>query len=214
MPLRLRSLILASALAAGACARAPQAAMKPFSPGSGWVAQPGDQLQMRVWREPDFTTETVVAANGTAVFPGLGRIPVAGIRYDSLLRYLEGSLASRLQQPSVDLRILRPLAIVGGVRAQGLALVGPEMTVRDAVAKAGATFGFGRNPQLAHVVARDSSLVQLAPDTPLGLVDLSPGDALFVQDEKWYVRQQPLLFALGAIGTVVVVVGQVLLFLK
>lgn len=188
--------------------------MKPFSPGSGWVAQPGDQLQMRVWREPDFTTETVVAANGTAVFPGLGRIPVAGIRYDSLLRYLEGSLASRLQQPSVDLRILRPLAIVGGVRAQGLALVGPEMTVRDAVAKAGATFGFGRNPQLAHVVARDSSLVQLAPDTPLGLVDLSPGDALFVQDEKWYVRQQPLLFALGAIGTVVVVVGQVLLFLK
>jgi hypothetical protein len=40
------------------------------------VLQPGDKVQLRIWREPDLSGEFVVAEDGIVVFPKIGRVQV------------------------------------------------------------------------------------------------------------------------------------------
>ncbi len=211
------------ALAASACARpkvdtGARPELQAWRPSAaGWRVEPGDILQVQVWREPTFSTQTAsipgassgapdgtpVQADGQAFVPGIGRIPVLGLTQDSLRARVTERLRDRLLDPMVDVQVLRPVPVLGGVRTQGLVYVSPWLSVRAVLARAGGTVNAGSAPKV-RVIRQDGTAMQVPLDAPMVLVNIGAGDALWVDDLNFMIRIAPIgTVALGALSALV-----------
>lgn len=87
--LPLVSTLLAAGLSLLACAHNPNAApsetgVQPVSQDSGYIVQPGDILEISVWKEKDLQREVVVLPDGSLSFPLAGEIQANGKTVEQL----------------------------------------------------------------------------------------------------------------------------------
>ncbi len=83
---------------------------------------PGDRLTITVFDQPDLSGVYLIEPAGTINMALLGAVPSSGISAEALQRELTARLgADYLQNPTVSVRLaeLRPVTVVGGVRAPG-----------------------------------------------------------------------------------------------
>lgn len=210
-----RALVLSSLLILGAAcggSRPPRVGPLPASAIEPWTTQPGDMIRIAVWREPELTGEVFVQNDGTAIFPALGRLHVGGLTADSLNAMLLARFSARIVNTPVDATLIRPLPVVGSVRSPGVYPVDPTSTAIQVIARAGGTMGAERIPRV-QLLRFDGSRLDLSGEQSLGMVNIRNGDALFVQDQSWFLRNQRQITAVAAVSTIIASVVSVTLLL-
>lgn len=103
-----------------------------------------DVLSIAVWDQPDLSGKFTVEADGSFTFPLLGRIMAGGLT----LRDLEGQLRKRLadgylKNPQVSVAVeqyrSQRIFVIGEVRSPGAYPLTGDMTLIEALARAGST---------------------------------------------------------------------------
>ncbi len=202
-PMLRRSALVASALliACGPSRPRPIAPL-PAAMLEPWTTQPGDQIRISVWREPELSGEVFVQNDGTAIIPALGRMKVAGLTGDSLNSLLVAMYRTRIVGTPVDARLIRPLPIFGSVRSPGVYPVDPTSTTIQLIARAGGTVGAEGVPRVK-LLRYDGTEVELTVEQSLGALNIRSGDAIFVQDQSWWIRNQRQVTTVAAVSTII-----------
>ena len=198
-------LILSLAVIHTACAtRRPEmlTSPAPIAAQPIWKLEGGDQIKTRIYREPDLAGDATVSANGTAYFPGVGRVAVQGMSLDELQTDLAARYSKIIVDAAVDASFSRGIVVYGQVRAPGVYLVDPGTTVLGLISKAGGASGSGKSPVLTLVKA-DGRQQTLAREARLALIDIAHGDAIFVQDDTFFGRNQANLSSFVLVATAI-----------
>jgi protein involved in polysaccharide export with SLBB domain len=97
----------------------------------------GDRVLLRVWEEPTWSDSLLVGPDGGLVLPRIGRLHVAGMDQLALRDTIQRRLAAYLRDPSLDLVVLRRVAVLGAVKKPDVYYVDAVSTLRDVIAHAG-----------------------------------------------------------------------------
>jgi len=197
-----RVFVLGLLLTACGPSRPPRIAPLPADVLEPWTTQPGDQIRIAVWREPELTGEVFVQNDGTALFPALGRLHVAGLTADSLNALLLGLFRTRIVGTPVDATLIRPLPVFGAVRSPGVYPVDPTATAIQVIARAGGTIGAEGVPRV-QLLRYDGTRLDLSVEQSLGRFNIRNGDAIFVQDQSWWIRNQRQVTTIAAVSTII-----------
>ena len=134
-------------LQAPASLQAPANSQPPAAPGPGkgsYVIGPQDVLLITVWDQPDLSGKFTVETDGSFTFPLIGRLAASGLT----LRDLEAELRKRLadgyfKAPQVSVAVeqyrSQRIFVIGEVRSPGAYQLTGDMTLIEALARAGST---------------------------------------------------------------------------
>ena len=206
-----------AALSLAACATRVPPNVVPDAPRSivpVWRLETGDQILTKIYREPDLATQTAVGQSGDAFFPGLGRVPVAGLTLDSLQVELTRRYDKLVIDAAVDAVMLRDVVIYGQVRVPGVYNVDPSITVLGLLAKAGGATGVSKLPVLT-LIKGDGRQFRLSREVRLSTLDIVHGDAIYVQDQGFLGRNAQTIGTFGILATLTLSIASLLiLFLR
>jgi polysaccharide export outer membrane protein len=107
---------------------------------------------------------------------------------DSLTRFLRAGYETYLRNPTIEVTLLRRIAISGAVQKPGLYPVDPTMTVADAVALAGGATSDGRLDRVYLSRGGKRLSITLTRDSRLSDTPLASGDQLSVPLRSWFSR--------------------------
>jgi protein involved in polysaccharide export with SLBB domain len=161
------------------------------------LLRPGDQVRLRIWREPDLSGDFSVDAEGTVVLPQLGPIHVSDQSADSLRADLVRRYAVNLRNPSIEVTVLRQVTIDGAVRKPGIYHVDPTITVAEAIAMAEGVSSDGKQDKVELLRQGETERVSINLPKNARLADtpLSSGDRLYVPQKSWIGRNGGIIAA-------------------
>lgn len=190
------------ALLLAACSGNPgPAAVDGASPPAS--LRPGDAVQLTIWREPDLSGKYEVDEDGTVVFPLLGPESVNGIAPDSLQASLVAQYRKYVESPSIQVRLLRRIAILGQVQKPGLYPVDATMTLSDALAQAGGVGPEGNENDIRLIRNGEVVKQSLSAATVVGGSPIRSGDQIVVGKRSWFSRNLPIVTSLiGAAASI------------
>jgi polysaccharide export outer membrane protein len=115
-----------------------------------YAVGPQDVLTISVWNAPNLSGKVTVEADGTLSLPLIGRITVGGLTLSALEAELRRKLEPRfLKNPQISVSVeeyhSRRIFVVGEVRTPGIYPLSHEMTLIEALARAGSTTDRARN---------------------------------------------------------------------
>jgi protein involved in polysaccharide export with SLBB domain len=152
--------------------------------------QVGDQLNLFVVNEPNYSKTFVVAAGRVLVLPGLPEIPLRGILRSELQSYLTEKLKAYIREPEVRAETLIRLSIFGAVGSPGFYQVPAINLAGDAIMAAG---GPSANADPSKTVirragveiwTRDAFQEALIQGLTLDQLNLRAGDELFIGERS------------------------------
>jgi len=140
------------------------------------VLHPTDQVQVKVYNEPEISGDYMIDGAGNISLPLAGQIRAAGLTVPAL----ERTIASRLNRGlikdpkvNVQISIYAPFFIHGEVKQSGQFPYRPGMTVLDAVASAGG-FTYRADERMVYVRPAGAQREHVYPLT--APVPIRPGD--------------------------------------
>jgi polysaccharide biosynthesis/export protein len=138
-PLQFVALVtLVAALSTSATAQEP--------PGGAYTVQPGDILEVSVWREVDLQREVLVRPDGRFSFPLAGDLDATGKTVEDLRREITASLQKFIPDLVVTVTVKQILGnkifVIGQVNNPGQFVVNPRVDVMQALSMAGGTTPF------------------------------------------------------------------------
>jgi polysaccharide export outer membrane protein len=131
-----------------------------------------DVLAVTVWNQPNLSGKFVVEADGTFTFPLVGRVKVGGLSLRDVeselrLQLAQGYLKNPQVSVAVDQYRSQRVFIVGEVRSAGAYPLSGEMTLIEALARAGSTTERARGEALiVRAAAADRPSGPLLPNEP------------------------------------------------
>ena len=164
----------------------------PQPPQPGYLIEPGDLIQIRVFNQPDMSTRARVREDGKVSIPFLNDVTVAGLDPNALAKQLQTRLKEFINAPvvTVSLEEARPfsVAVMGELVRPGLYPVPQGAGVLQALAAAG---GFNQYASKSGIyVVRDApdrarirfTYEQLTqPESKAAMFRLRPGDSVVVE---------------------------------
>lgn len=166
--------------------------------------RPGDAVQVRVWREEDLSGRFTVDDRGIVTVPLLGERHVAGLEPAELRDNLLADYREYLQNPSIEVTVLRRINILGAVTQPGLYPVDATISLSEALGMAGGITPTGDEDDIR--VVRDGRVIHRALDqaTLVGAVDIRSGDQVVVGEKGWFARNPGALLGslLGAAAVI------------
>jgi len=192
---------------------------------SDFTIGPNDLIHVAVLGRPEYSTPPMgvrVSPQGTLSFPLLGPVSVAGKSADEVAEVLEAGLSEYEREPSVSVAVMeyssRRFYLFGEVK-----LAGPVPMDRPLTALEGLAMGGGWQPGANRervVIVRthgagdgDIEVIEFNGETPGpdGLVQVRPGDFLFVGKAGVGVFSESILPYLQGIGLTAAQLSNVLL---
>jgi polysaccharide export outer membrane protein len=197
--------ILLGALLAPADLRSQAPAPPPGGEGADAPILPGDVVRLRVWREPDLSSDFPVNQFGTVVLPKLGEYDVRGETHRSFRERVIRDLRKTIENPSIEVVVLKRVRVLGEVMQAGVFHLDPTETVADALARAQGT---SPNAQRGVVLLRRNGEVvfaNLRVETSITDSRIRSGDELFVPERSWLARNATAVLGSSAafLGVVV-----------
>jgi polysaccharide export outer membrane protein len=189
------SVVLLMAMSAGLHTAAAQQRTTSASDQSQTPLQPGDLIRLKIWREPDLSGDFRVDEAGRASFPKIGPFGVNRVSPDSLKALLVSSYARFLQDPSIEVILLRRVNVLGAVKNPGLYDVDPTMTAADVIAMAGGVTPDGQSKRVELRRPGESETLKLSLQSRLTDVPLRSGDQLRVPQRSWLARNGTVVAA-------------------
>lgn len=117
-----------------------------ISPRGAYRVQPGDVLQLSVWREPDMQLETVVRPDGGISVPLVGEVSTKGKTVDELRNELTQRLARFMPDMAVNVSVKQLLGnkvyVIGKVNRPGEFVLNTDIDVMQALSMAAGTAKF------------------------------------------------------------------------
>lgn len=154
-----------------------------------YVIGPGDTVQIQLFGKENAQYDLVVGRDGTLSFPGLGPVPVAGMKFDELRVQLNQRVATQMigMRANITLGALRSIRVfvLGEAERPGSYTVSALSTLTNALFVSGGikTVGSLRKVQLKRagetIATLDLYDLLLRGDTRND-VRLQPGDVIFV----------------------------------
>jgi polysaccharide biosynthesis/export protein len=148
-------LVLVMAAVTGACATgAPKAdanktvtvADPPTGDEDAYIVQPGDILEIQVWKERDLQREVLVRPDGGFSFPLIDDVQASNKTVEQLRKELTTRLSKFIPNPSVTVITKQAtgnrIYVVGKVHKPGEYLASRGITVMQALSMAGGTTPF------------------------------------------------------------------------
>jgi polysaccharide export outer membrane protein len=157
------------------------------------IIGPGDVLRLRIWREPDMSGDYTVSANGRVVLPRLGDLQIASIPADSLQSFLTDRYRVYLNNPSIEVMLLRRVTVTGAVRTPGVYPLDPTLSITDAIALAGGPAPDGKRDKVE--IRRGGKIIvgDLRGDAVIADSPIQSGDQLYVPTKAWLTRNTWLI---------------------
>lgn len=175
-------------------------AMQPPSAASELATvKPGDQVVLRVWREPELSGTFSVAASGDVILPRLGAVRASNHTVGALQDLLRLAYAEYLRDPAFEVTVLRRIGVHGEVNKPGLYLVDLTMTLRDVIAEAGGVTAVG-DPNSITIV-RGGQRIQFGKRQGAELLtaELVSGDQVAIGQRSWFERNSLAVVSTGAV---------------
>lgn len=104
-PILVMLYVVAAGLACTTTAKTPGTAGPAGAATSTYTLQPGDMLEVSVWKEKDLQREIIVRPDGGFSFPLVGEIQAAGKTVEQLRNELTESLREYIPKPSVNVSV-------------------------------------------------------------------------------------------------------------
>lgn len=180
----------------------------PQGEGVGLI-QPGDQIVLSIWREPELSGTFTVDAVGTVVLPRIGPLPASTMTGPDLQAAVRQEFARYLRNPSIEIQVLRRVGVQGEVRLPGLYMVDLTKTLREVISEAGGITEWGNPNRIA--IVRDGERIPLGEEEGARYVtaELRSGDQVFVGRRSWFE-----INSLAIVSTAAVVVSVVVPLLR
>jgi polysaccharide export outer membrane protein len=156
-PFKCIALFLLTALTAPAFAQEP--------PDDAYTVQPGDILEVSVWKEPDLQREVLVRPDGRFSFPLVGDIDATGKAVGDLRQEIHAGLQRYIPDLVVTVTVKAILGnkvyVLGQVNNPGEFIVNPRVDVMQALSMAGGTTAFAALNDIV-ILRRDGGGAQRA----------------------------------------------------
>ena len=184
--LLLPCLLFACLVAAPAQAGAPRGTVEEANATlvAGYQVATGDKLRITVFDEPSLTGDYEVGDDGAVAFPLIDPVKASGLTPIELAKAIAGELerGGYVLVPRVSIEITehRPFYILGEVAKPGEYPYSGELTLRQAVAKAGG-FTARANKRVIKLQRKSAGAairIKLG-ETPLRI---APGDTIIIQE--------------------------------
>ncbi len=157
-----------------------------FSPRSPAIAadadyaiNPGDILQITVWKEDGLDKETLVLPDGTISFPLIGSLTARGKTVAALQQEIKTKLATDIPDAAVTVVVKMAngnvVDVIGQVNKPGEINTGHRVTVMQALSMAGGVTPYAATGKIK-ILRRDSSGAETAIKVPYD--DLMKGESL------------------------------------
>jgi polysaccharide export outer membrane protein len=143
----LASRLFASLLAAVAgLAALPASAQEPPADRNAYAVQPGDLLEISVWKEDYLERDVLVRPDGGITFPLAGDVDAAGRSVTRIQEDVAAKLARYIPEPVVTVSVKEirgnRIFVLGQVQKPGVFVMNPRVDVMQALALAGGTTPF------------------------------------------------------------------------
>jgi len=167
----------------------------------------GDVIKVWVWRETDYSGEFPVDARGRVVLPLLGEIAVRGRTAETLSDSLRTAYRVYLKNPSIEITVLRRIAVSGEVAKPGLYPADATISIGELISLAGGVTSSGNQKKIQ--LLRDGRVIvsALGPGTVLQRSPVQSGDQVFVPQRSWVSRNGGALLYGGISVTSAVLVA-------
>ncbi len=167
---------------------------------------PGDQIRIVVWRNPELSGDFTVAANGTLNHPLYREVQVTGIPLTSVEDRLRTFLSRYTTTPQFVLLPLVKIIVGGEVRSPNIFSVPPETTITQAVILAGGPSERGKLDNVR--LLRDGQTINLdmgRPDSQAASLQVRSGDQVIIPRSTNVFRDflGPTASMVGAIAAIV-----------
>jgi polysaccharide export outer membrane protein len=141
----MRMMAILWAVASAASAASP--ASTPTEVDSGnYQLQPGDVVNVSVWKEPDLTSELLVRPDGAITLPLAGQIDAAGHTVEEVRSSIDSRLRKYIPDPAVTVTLKQALGnqifVLGKVNRPGNYAIPRPVDVVQALSLAGGTTPF------------------------------------------------------------------------
>jgi protein involved in polysaccharide export with SLBB domain len=187
---RLGAVLLFAGTAACAAAAPKGGSIAPTPRGTfAWAVEPGDVVRLKNWGAPEQSGDLVVNDRGQVLVPTVGRIPVQGMSPDSVEQRIVRAFSGRVDPSRVDVMILRPVTVTGGVKQPSVQLVDASASVLSLVARAGGAIRPGGDSRV-YLVRTGAPTREVSVADHIGDLDLRSSDQLYVQDPPFAVRNE------------------------
>jgi polysaccharide export outer membrane protein len=134
------------------------------SNGGEYKVQPGDTLEVSVWKEPDLQRTTVIRPDGRFTFPLAGEVQAAGRSSSDIRTDIETRLKAFISEPVVTVSVPQVdgnrIYVIGQVNKPGMFVMNPRVNVVQALSLAAGTTPFAKLDDI--IVIRSSSGTQRA----------------------------------------------------
>lgn len=101
----------------------------------------GDTLRVTVWRHEDLTMELTVAPDGAISFPLVGRLQIAGMTYDEVVKVMQEGISKYYVDAQVAVNILsvtnQKVLILGEVPNPMVLQITNDLSILEAIVRAG-----------------------------------------------------------------------------
>lgn len=159
--------------------------------------RPGDQISLRILREPELGGVFTVPEDGEVVFPKLGSVYVADLRIGALEDSLRTDYGVYLRDPVVEVSVLRRIGVHGEVRQPNIYMVDLTVTLRDLIAQAGGVTQAGDPNDIT--IIRDGERIQVDQGRTASFTtaELRSGDQVVVGRRGWMALNPAVAVSTG-----------------
>ena len=120
---------------------------------SEFILDVGDSLDISIYRNDDLKTSTKINPSGKIMFPLIGEVQASGKSLSALRAELTERFSKYLVDPQVSISVTsvqsQKVLVLGEVRSPGVFSLDSELTIMDAVGKAG---GWTTDAQTSNVI--------------------------------------------------------------
>lgn len=167
-------------------------AEKAANESSSFQLQPGNRLEILVYREDDLSGVYEIGPSGKLTFPLIGEVPAAGLEIDKLREELIARLKKYLVDPQLSISraedATKSISVLGHVMKPGVYDYAPGSTLMRLVSTAG---GFAesankRKVKIVRLIQGEKKVIEInSSDIMNGSIDdpkLESGDIIFVPE--------------------------------
>ena len=165
-----------------------------FAQGGGYLLNPGDVLEVSVWKEEGMTRDVLVLPDGTISFPLAGHLKASGLTAAAVQKALTDRLQQYIPEPVVTVTVRdvtgNKIYVIGQVNNPGEFPAGHAIDVMQALSLAGGLTAFGDENDIKVLRRKgdkqisfpfDYSAVKKGNNLDLNIV-LQSGDIVVVPD--------------------------------